>query len=170
MRIPSPRRRAATAAETAVVGSVFFLFLIIIITGAVLVSRSQQVAALSREGARYASVHGGSLTQETPPRAPATTDDIFNNAIAPMAAGLGLTASDVTVELKTWKASVDGNSAPTPVTLPWDSSDKYPYVVTTNDGAARTTAVIVKVRYTFAPDVLGGTITMSSTSEIPMSY
>ncbi len=168
MRINSPCRRAATAAETAIVGSVFFLLLLMIILGAVLVSRYQQVAAVTREGARYASVHGGSLTQENPPRVPASTNDVFNNAIAPMAVGLSLTASDVAISLKTWAADANGNFSQ--VTQPWDSSDKYPYVVTANNGAARGTSVSVTVTYSFASDILGGTITMTSTSEIPMSY
>lgn len=169
MRINSPCRRAATAAETAVVASVFFLLLLMIVTGAVMVSRYQQVAAVTREGARYASVHGGQYAAETGKTA-ASTNDIFTNAIAPMAGGLNLTVSDVKVQLKTWQASADGVSPPTQVTLPWDSSDKYPYVVVYNNGAAQTTSVIVTVTYTFAPDILGGTVTTTSSSEIPMSY
>jgi Flp pilus assembly protein TadG len=167
MRTRTPRRRAATAAETAVVGSVFFLLLLMIITGAVLVSRYQQVAAVAREGARYASVHGGQYAAENGlPAAP--TSVIFANAISPMAVGLNLSASDVTVKLKTWQINDDGSVSQ--VTQDWDSSDKYPYVVTDSNGTARTTSVVVTVSHTFAPDVLGGTITMTSTSEIPMSY
>jgi Flp pilus assembly protein TadG len=167
MRTNSPRRRAATAAETAVVGSVFFLLLFMIITGAVLVSRYQQVAEVAREGARYASVHGGQYAAETGNTA-ASAGDVFNNAISPTAAGLNLTASNVTVKLKTWQVNDDGSVSP--VTHDWDSSDKYPYVVTGSNGTAQTTSVIVTVSYTFAPDILGGSITMTSTSEIPMSY
>ncbi len=167
MRTHSPRRRAATAAETAVVASVFFLLLLMIITGSVLVSRYQQVAAVAREGARYASVHGGLYAADTGNSA-ASSSDIFNNAVAPLAVGLSLTSSNVTVQLKTWQVNNDGSVSQ--VTQDWDNSDKYPYVVTQNNGGAQTTSVIVTVNYSFGPDILGGTINMASTSEIPMSY
>jgi Flp pilus assembly protein TadG len=167
MRVTSPRRRAATAVETAIVGSVFFLLLLMIITGAVLVSRYQMVTGAAREGARYASVHGGQYAADTGNSA-ATTTDILNNAITPMATGLNLTTSNVTVQLKTWQVNADGSVSP--VTLPWDSSDKYPSVVTTSNGAAQTTSVVVTVTYSPGADILGTLITLSSTTEIPMSY
>jgi Flp pilus assembly protein TadG len=151
----------------AVVGSVFFVLLLMIITGAVLVSRYQQVAAVAREGARYASVHGGQYAAETGNTA-ASKADIFTNAVGPMAVGLNITASNVSVQLKTWQVNDDGSVSQ--VTQDWDSSDKYPFVVTGSNGTAQTTSVIVTVRYSFAPDILGGSITMTGTSEIPMSY
>src|SRR5438552_684303 len=97
MRTRTPARRAATAVEVAVVGSVFFLLLFLIIAGAVIVFRHQQVAALACEGSRYASVRGGLYAQETGLPA-ATASEIASKANE--RAGLDPDGLSVTVQLR----------------------------------------------------------------------
>ncbi|HKI37726.1 MAG TPA: TadE family protein [Gemmataceae bacterium] len=173
MRIRTPRRRAAVLVETAVILTVFLLLLLMIIVGALMVFRAEQVSALAREGARYASVHGGQYQQETGNSAIASSD--IYNAIVPLSAGLNLQSSNVAVSLKTYKVNSDGTT--TAVTKTWDAADpngypynNYPYVVTGNNGSQTTASVVVTVTYPFAPEILGGSLTFTGTSEIPMSY
>jgi Flp pilus assembly protein TadG len=171
MRTRPPCRRAATAVEMAIIGTVFFMVLIGIVAGAVLMFEYQQVSAVAREGARYASVHGGQYAADTGKTAASSTD-IFNNAIAPASGGLNLSSSNVTVNLKTYTVSEDadsGTATVTPVTQDWDSSDKYPFVVTGTNGVQQSTSVVVTITYSIASDLFGG-MTFQVTSEIPMSY
>jgi Flp pilus assembly protein TadG len=68
MRLPSARggrRTAATAVECAVVYPATFLLLLGLIVAAQGVSRYQEVAALARAGARYASTHGAQYRRDT---------------------------------------------------------------------------------------------------------
>jgi hypothetical protein len=74
-------------AETAVVYSVALLLLIGMIIVGLGVFRYQQVSALAREGARWASVHGPTYQSEQQKRAP-TVDDVYTNAISPKVVGL----------------------------------------------------------------------------------
>jgi Flp pilus assembly protein TadG len=55
----------------------------------------QHVAALAREGARYAMVHGSEYASETGGSA-ATSDTIKSNVVSPMAIGLASTGLTVT--------------------------------------------------------------------------
>jgi Flp pilus assembly protein TadG len=83
MRLPhSVARSGAAAVETAFVLPVIFLFLGGIVVGAYAVFSYHEVAALAREGARYASVHGTRYQAATSQTA-ATADDVYNNAIRP---------------------------------------------------------------------------------------
>src|SRR5262245_22131719 len=87
MRRAPQRRSGATAVECAFVYPVVFLLVLGLLVGAAGVFRYSQLASLSREAARYASVHGAQYAQEMKVTAP-TPDDIYNNAVLPMAAGL----------------------------------------------------------------------------------
>src|SRR5262245_9915152 len=87
------RRRGATLAEYAIVLSVFFMLTF----GAVIVGWgmfvSNEVASLAREGARWATVHGGTYLSEynsshTPTKSATTASDVYTNAIQPRIAGL----------------------------------------------------------------------------------
>ena len=81
------RRRGVVLAETAVVYSVALLLLIGMIIAGLGVFRYQQLSALAREGARWASVHGPTYQSEQNKSAP-TSDDVYTNAIAPKMVGL----------------------------------------------------------------------------------
>src|SRR4051794_28793723 len=87
MRLPkSPSRRGVSLVETAITLSVMFLFtlgLIVVGTG---VHAYQQVAALAREGARYASVHGSQYASKNSSSLASNTS--IKTAITSMASGL----------------------------------------------------------------------------------
>lgn len=80
-------RRGAVAVEMAIIAPVFFLFLIGIIVTSVGVFRSAQVASLSHEAARWASVHGPRFASEQGGH-PATSEDVYANVICNKVAGL----------------------------------------------------------------------------------
>jgi Flp pilus assembly protein TadG len=77
-------RRGAATVEFALAAPIAFFLMLAIMIGSQGVFRYQQVAALAREGARWASVHGGQYEKETGNPA-ATPEDIFNTAILPHA-------------------------------------------------------------------------------------
>ena len=86
LRNPTPRR-GASVVECAVVYPATFLFVLGLAIGALGVFRYQEVAALAREGARYASVRGYAYSMATG-NMPATASDVYKNAILPNAVGL----------------------------------------------------------------------------------
>jgi Flp pilus assembly protein TadG len=144
------RRRVGFAAteSVAVIPTLLFLILATIV-GGYGIFRYQQIAMLAREGARYASVHGGQYQQETGNPA-ATSQDVYNNAIAPFATNLDLSQLSYTVS--------------------WNSSN-MPYTVSTNYEVPTGNTVTVAVHYNWFPEVyLVGPIVLSSTSTMPMSY
>src|SRR5256885_352346 len=99
------RRRGTTAVEAAIVYPVVLLLTLGLTVVGLGVFRYQQVAALAREGARYAAAHGGQWKADDATRTLTTAADFYNNAIMPHASGLDtsqLAASDVTV---TWADS-----------------------------------------------------------------
>src|SRR5713101_8315998 len=57
-------RRGATIVEMAVVGGVVVFLIFAFVVGATGIFRYQEVAHLAREGARYASTHGGQYQQD----------------------------------------------------------------------------------------------------------
>jgi Flp pilus assembly protein TadG len=87
--------RGVSAVEAAVVYPVTMLLLIGMVVLGLGVSRYQQLQALADEGARYASVHGPSYASDNGVSVASTTD-IQNNVLTPMAAGLpGVSCSAV---------------------------------------------------------------------------
>src|SRR5262245_15833665 len=98
------RRRGTTTVEFAIACPIVFFLIFATIVGGLGVFRYQQVAAVSREGARYASLHGTQYEEETGKPA-ATATDIYDNAILPAAVGLDPSAVVYTV---TW----DKNNQP----------------------------------------------------------
>lgn len=61
----APKRRGVTVVECAVVYPVTFLLLLGLVVGALGIVRYQEVAALARAGARYASTHGAQFRKDT---------------------------------------------------------------------------------------------------------
>lgn len=82
MRIQTQRRGGAVVVESAFVMPVALTVIVAIVAGALAVATYQQVAAMSREAARYASVHGYEYSQSTG-NAAATQTSIYNNVIQP---------------------------------------------------------------------------------------
>jgi Flp pilus assembly protein TadG len=87
MRYARNRRRGATAVEFALTAPLVFFLLLATIVGGFATFRYQQVAALSREASRWASVHGSQYEKETGNPA-ATPEDVFNTAILPAATAM----------------------------------------------------------------------------------
>ena len=81
------RRHGAAAVEFAFAAPVVLFLLLAIMIGSQGVFHYQQVAALAREGSRWASVHGTQFEKETDVPA-ATPEDVFNTAILPLATTL----------------------------------------------------------------------------------
>src|SRR2546426_9341648 len=91
--------RGHYAVEFAIVAPLFLMLVFAFILGGILIFNYQQMAALSREGARWASVHGydyrfekdqadGNAYNTTPV---ITATDVYNNAIGPKTTTLNTT-------------------------------------------------------------------------------
>jgi Flp pilus assembly protein TadG len=145
----APRRRGSVATESVVVVPVLLTLILGTLVGGYGVFRYQQIALLAREGARYASVHGGQYQLETGNTA-AASQDVYNNAILPYAVNLDLSQLAYTV---TW------------------NSNNMPYSVNSDYEKPTGNTVTVTVNYNWFPEAyLIGPIVLSSTSTVPMSY
>lgn len=81
MRIQRQKRRGIAAVESAIVLPILLTVLLGLVVGAFTVFIYQQTAALAREGARYAAVHGANYAASV--SQPPTPDaEIYNNAIS----------------------------------------------------------------------------------------
>jgi Flp pilus assembly protein TadG len=148
-RAGRPRRSGFAATESIVVLPTLFFLILATVVGGYGIFRYQQIAMLAREGSRYASVHGGQYQQETGNPA-VTPQDVYNNAILPLATSLDLSQLSYSV---TWNTS------------------NMPYTVTNDYENPTGNTVTVTVSYNWFPEVyLVGPITLSSTSTVPMSY
>ena len=148
-RLFAPRRRGSAATESVVVVPVLLTLIFATLVGGYGVFRYQQIALLAREGARYASVHGGQYQLETGNTA-AASQDVYNNAILPYAVNLDLSQLAYTV---TW------------------NSNNMPYSVNSDYEKPTGNTVTVTVNYNWFPEAyLIGPIVLSSTSTVPMSY
>jgi len=151
MRLRNPSRRGASAVEAAIVYPVALFFVLGLVVGAMGVFRYQETAALAREAARYASVHGGQYAQEMNVTAPAPAD-IYNNVILPMAEGLDTSQLNYSITYNTsnwpFHTTLDANNNVIPIQ----------------------NTVTVTLTYQWLPEAFLGGITLSSTSVMPMSY
>jgi Flp pilus assembly protein TadG len=114
------------------------------------VFRYHQIVTQAREAARYASVHAGTYAKETG-QAIVTADQLKNSVILPSSAALE--ANLLTCQL-TW--------------LP--NGDPYPYT-TKADGSRKQNSVKVVLQYQWKPlFFFGSPLTLSSTSETPVTH
>jgi len=143
------RRRGATTVEFAIACPVALFLLLATIIGAMGVFRYQQVASLAREGARWASVHGGQYARETNNPA-ATAQDIYEQAIQPKAVALRL-------DRLTYQVT-------------WDESNE-PLTVHEDVQTPTGNTVTVTVSYEWFPEMyIAGPLVLSSTSTCQMMY
>ena len=150
MRIQANQRRGTTMLEFGIVFPVIFLLLLGLVIGASGMFRYQETAHLARLAARYASVHGTQCAKDTGNTAP-TPADIYKNVISPNAVMLDRSRISFTI-------SYDTSNAPT--------HD----VISNGQVVAVTNIVTVKVSYLWIPELFLGSVTISSTSVMPMSY
>jgi hypothetical protein len=141
------RRRAASLAESVITYSVVFMLTLGTTIVAMGVFSYQQVAALAREGARWASVHGGQYNAETG-NAMATQTSIYNTAILPKAVGLDTSQLSATAS--------------------WTYPNELPIQLV--NGAVVTNQVTVTVTYNWNPLLYLGTVTLQSTSVATVQY
>jgi Flp pilus assembly protein TadG len=143
------QRRGATTVELAITCPIAFFMIFATIVGGLGVFRYQQVASLAREGARWACVHGTKYEEDTGNPA-ATAQDVFTNAIQPMAVALD---PDQLTYSVTWDVSND------PLTVHSDYEEP------------RGNTVSVRVNYQWFPEMyLVGPFTLTSTSTAQMVY
>jgi Flp pilus assembly protein TadG len=151
MRRAPQGRSGATAVECAFVYPVVILLFVGLLVGAAGIFRYSQLASLTREAARYASVHGAEYAKEMKVTAPAPAD-IYNNVVLPMAAGFDTSQLNYSITYDTSNAPIhtilDVNNNLTPIQ----------------------NTVTVTLTYQWVPEAFLGSITLSSTSVMPMSY
>lgn len=146
----SQRRRGATLVESAIVYPATFLLLVGMLVGALGIFRYQQVAALARETARYASVHGaeyGRVTKTTPP----TPAQIFDAVYAERAADL---------EREHVTYSITYNT----------SNEPYRTAIVNGNVTTVTNVVTVTVSFQWIPEAYFGGATLSATATTQMLY
>ena len=100
LRKQQDRRSGSAVVEAAIVLPVALFLIYVIFSGALMVLVTDEVATASREGARFASVHGQQYSKTTV-RPAATADDIKNFVLAQ---GVTLDPSLMTVNVS-WNAS-----------------------------------------------------------------
>ncbi|MFL5342240.1 MAG: TadE/TadG family type IV pilus assembly protein [Gemmataceae bacterium] len=148
-RIHRSKRPAAYSVESAIILPVTLFLLIGLVVGALGVFNYQEVAFLTREGARYASTHGAQWRSDTglpPGTSTDWTQDIITNGINPRRMNLDPSRVNVTVA---WP----------PVVNQPDHPDNWPG-----------SKVRVTVSYTWIPtNFLTGSYTLTSTSELPVT-
>jgi Flp pilus assembly protein TadG len=150
MRLRANLRGGATTVECAFVYPVTFLFVIGLMVGAMGMFRYQEMATLSREAARYASVHGTEYARTAKTTAP-TPDEIYAATVTKMAVGLDLSKLSYSITYDTSNAPYRIDSA---------KADVSPYFNT----------VKVTLTYKWIPEAFLGSINLTSTSEMTMSY
>ncbi len=142
-------RRGTTTVEFAITCPVAFFILFATIVGGLGVMRYQQVAALAREGARWASVHGAEYADDHGVADP-TEQDVFQQAIEPLIVGL--------------------DPAYLTYSVTWDESNE-PLRVDSDYEVPQGNTVTVTVSYQWFPEMyLAGPFNLTSTSTAQMVY
>lgn len=135
-----PRRRGAATVEYAIVLPIFFMLTFGTIIVGYGVFASNEMAAVAREGARWAAVHGGNWKKEN--SKPLTTAaDVYTKGILPHVAGLNTSKLTYSV---TWSDPNQMSSPPSTVT--------------------------VTVNYSWTPQLYLGPMTLTGKSTMTMSY
>lgn len=144
------RRRGAAMVEGALVLSTALLLTLGVIIVALGVYRYQQVASLARQAARYATVHGGQFALDTG-QPMATSTSIYNQVIQPGA--IGMDTSQITYSVT------------------WDNANEMPiYLANPTTNQYLRNRVTVTISYNWVPEAYLGSITLTSTSVMEMSY
>ena len=159
-------RPGTVLAEAAFIYPVLFLLVLAIILLGLSVFRYQQVAHISREASRWASVHGEQYAKDPlnsdPSKRAATPQDVYDKAITPFAAGMQ--TDGITYSI-TWNTDANGNPDKRPT--------RTVQVVDPATGLTKPVAVsntvTVTVTYTWNTGLFG-TLPVSSTSVNTISY
>jgi Flp pilus assembly protein TadG len=163
---PRPRRRGALTVEFAITSGVTFFLILAMIIGGLGVFRYQEVAHLAREGARYASTHGGQYALDGMPTktgvpAVSSSSDL-RNYLMPRSTLLNPDKTQVAVS---WSAA--GNVTPSNMPTYLDTN---PDLVPPGQKSIRN-FVTVTVTYQWVPEMfLVGPLNLTSTSTMAMTY
>jgi Flp pilus assembly protein TadG len=144
------KRQGATLVESGLVLSVTLLLVLGLVVLGLGVFRYQQTAAVAREAARWASVHGGLYAQET--GQPAATPSSVKNQVIPH-----------------YSTGLDPNSI-TVFSVTWDNASEMPIYFDSTNQVFKSNAVHVTISYQWIPEAFFGGVTLTSTSEMPVSY
>jgi hypothetical protein len=150
MRLHATKRSAMTTVECALVFPLTFLLLMGLLVGGAGMFRYQEMAHLARLASRYAATHGTQWAKETG-NAPATPTDIYNATVVPGAVGLDL--SNLTYSV-TYNAS----------------NDVYHTIIVNGQNVGVYNTVRVTLTYQWIPEAFLGGISLTSTSEMLMSF
>jgi Flp pilus assembly protein TadG len=166
LRKHAPRRPGTAMTEAGLILTAFLFLLFAIIVGGLGVFRYQQLATLSRLGARFASVHGSQYVAEYGSRLPLQDQAAIQTYLRNQAVGLDPSQLNVQVQLSTSSGTVGWDAGGGAVATP---------VATTSGAAAsqRTSTVTVTVTYRWMPEVgfLGvGPLNLSSSTAMPMAF
>jgi Flp pilus assembly protein TadG len=166
------RRPGAHAIESSLIYWIVMLLVAGVIVLAMGVFRYQEMAHLAREAARFACVHGGQYQQENAAAITAGTlpnvdaNYITQNIVKARAVSLDPAQLTVRVQLNMSSG-----------TYGWDDTanngDRWPSSQKTINGTnySETNTVSVTISYQWSPPwFLGGTMTLTSTSVMPMCY
>ncbi len=164
MYLPATRRRrAAVALESAYAHLAFLTLMMLLVVGGYATLRYQTVSWMACETARYASVHGACYAQDTGNASP-TAAQIYSQVVLPLA---------VNMDASNLSALIQVVDMTTGQVTSWDSSNLWPTSQATNTSqpAPVTNHVRVTISYQWFPEMfLAGPITLTSVSEIPMTY
>jgi len=156
MRLRRLPRPAATLVECAIIYPLTFLLLIGLLVGAMGIFRYQEMASLSREAARYASVHGTDYAKDTGTTAP-TPEQIYQEVVVKRAVSLDLKRLSYSIDYYDKDGAPSSNS-PTSIKVENNIVQSY------------TNKVKVTLTYQWIPEAFLGGITLTSTAEMPMSH
>jgi Flp pilus assembly protein TadG len=168
----SALRRAATTVEFALVAPITFFLILATVIGGMGVFRYQEVAAMAREAARFASTHGGMYARDNNQAIlngslpSANKNYIINNIVLPNAISMDASKVSTAIAFNMSSGSFDWDDTA-------DNASRWPYSLTNVNGTtySETNTVTVTVSYTWVPEgFLNGPITLTSTSVMPMSY
>ena len=165
------RRRARTGSvliECALIYPVLFMLVLGIILLGLSVFRYQQVSHISREASRWASVHGAQYAKENSPNTAATDQQVYDNAIAPQAAGMQNGAIAYSV---TWGHTDSAGNWVTDKNPTWvyQPPGTNPTTLLPYTPVKKNNTVTVTVTYTWNTGLFG-TIPVSSTSVNTIQY
>lgn len=149
------RRRGATLVEFALILPILLILTLGTMVGGLGVFRNQQVAAFSREAARYAAVHGGAYASEQSASLP---DDLaLFNYLKSLAAGFD-TGGNNTGNLQ--------------VHATYDSSSQLPEYIPPSGSTSTATVnqVTVTVTYVWQPEFFLPPMTLRSTTKLLLWY
>lgn len=176
------KRPGATLVEVAFVLPITFFLIFAILAGGILVFKSQEVAYIARETARYASVHGAVQASKVGTATAEGELIAYAQSTALTIAASALTSSQISVSMLVIKpGTAPASTQPAASTVDWDDTTdnkmRAPYSTWIDNSSGSnvtvtvTNMVIVTVTYTWNSGIyILSPITLSSTSTMPMSY